>query len=257
MNLQKTNFCCNKYKMYISYNFRPSASPGYWLCGLLPLALIAGYFTTIRNQTQCPDMPVNYKIITIVSVALSIQTISFYIYLYLQAKLYKWLIVFIPFISGTSIFKVFLNESWTWSLIWTLSSTIFYQRCYILVMRNMPMSFTYGEASIIVQGLLLFAINSVLVLNGTMCENASYLFGDLPNLNIIMMVSVWAHILNVYKIQLLIFSVCFTLAFGRLYFIGSFQKFAQTVFVLPINGDFCYWCYTNTRYEAIASSFSI
>lgn len=134
-------------------------------------------------------MPVNYKTITIISVALCIQTMSFFVYLNLQAKLYKWLIVFIPFICGTCIFKVFLNKTWTWSLIWTLSATIFYQRCYILVMRNMPKSFTYGEASILVQGTLLFAINCVLLLEGKLCDNAMLIFGDLPNLNIIMMVS--------------------------------------------------------------------
>ncbi|XP_065369637.1 dolichol kinase [Calliphora vicina] len=166
---------------------RPRASPGYWLCCLLPLALVVGHYTTIRNQTQCPDMPVNYKIVTIISVALCIQTISFFVYLNLQAKLYKWLIVFIPFICGTGIFKVFLNESWTWSLLWTLAATIFYQRCYILVMRYMPMSFTYGEASILVQGILLFAINCMLILNGWLCENAHHVFGDLANLNVIMM----------------------------------------------------------------------
>ncbi|KAM7341650.1 dolichol kinase isoform 2-T2 [Cochliomyia hominivorax] len=166
---------------------RPRASPGYWLCCLLPLALVVGYCTTLKNISQCPEMPVNYKIITTISVALSIQTISFFVYLNLQAKLYKWLIVFIPFICGTCIYKIFLDETWTWSLIWTLSATIFYQRCYILVMRNMPLSFTYGEASILVQGVLLFAINCVLLLNGTLCESANHLFGDLPNLNIIMM----------------------------------------------------------------------
>ncbi|KAI8119065.1 hypothetical protein FF38_02006 [Lucilia cuprina] len=166
---------------------RPRASPGYWLCCLLPLALVVSYCTTIRNQTQCPDMPIKYKIITIISVALCIQTLSFFVYLNLQAKLYKWLIVFIPFMCGTALFKVFLNESWAWSLLWTLAATIFYQRCYILVLRYMPMSFTYGEASILVQGVLLFVVNCALLLNGMVCEKASDIFGDLANLNVIMM----------------------------------------------------------------------
>lgn len=161
----------------------------------------------MRSAADCPELPTNYKIITIISIALAIQTISFFIYLNLQAKLYKWLIIFIPFISGTCISKVFLNATWSWSLLSTLFVTIFYQRCYILIMRNMPRSFTYGEASILVQGVLLFAINSVLILNGRLCETSEPLYGDLPHLNIIMMVS---HI-NSYKMYF-----CFVIPFVHL-----------------------------------------
>lgn len=215
----------------------------------------------MRNSIQCPDMPVNYKIITIISVALCIQTISFFVYLYLQAKLYKWLIVFIPFISGTCIYKIFLNESWTWSLVWTLSATIFYQRCYILVMRNMPKSFTYGEASILVQGVLLFAINCVLVLEGKLCNSAVQLFGDLSNLNIIMMVIFFKlvsinNIINIFIVTFLLL-VCFTMAFDSLYFISSFQNFTKTYIILSFNGNICFGCYISTCYTTFANSFCI
>lgn len=106
----------------------------------------------------------------------------------MQAKLYKWLIVLVPFISGTWIFKVFLNAPWSWSLLWVSLAAIFYQRCYIRIMRDLPMSFTYGEASVLVQGIVLFVINCLLILNGTICEQTTTILGDLANLNIIMMV---------------------------------------------------------------------
>ena len=177
----------NAYFFYNNFN-RSNASPGYWLCCLLPLALVVGYTRSLKEQIQCPDLSINYKIITIISIALCIQTISFFVYLNMQAKLYKWLIVFVPFISGTWIFKVFLNAPWSWSLLWVSLAAIFYQRCYIRVMRDLPMSFTYGEASVLVQGIVLFVINCLLILNGTICGQTTTILGDLTNLNIIMMV---------------------------------------------------------------------
>lgn len=191
--MQKLNNFLQAQQYYGFYFFnnilnRSNASHGYWLCCLLPLALVVGYISTIGNHSQCPDLSTNYKTITIISIALCIQTISFFVYLNMQAKLYKWLIIFIPFISGTWIFKIFLNVSWSWSLLWVSLAAIFYQRCYIRIMRDLPLTFTYGEASVLLQGIILFVINCLLLLNGNICGQTTAILGDLTNLNRIMMV---------------------------------------------------------------------
>lgn len=110
-------------------------------------------------------------------------------YLALQAKLYKWLIVFIPFVGGTCIFKFGLGMNWWLAFVWTLFIDVIFQRCYIQVMRDLPKSFTYGEASILTQGIFLFVMNTLimgyhLIVTEPAKENAN----EMQTLSTIMMV---------------------------------------------------------------------
>ncbi|XP_075166599.1 dolichol kinase [Haematobia irritans] len=167
---------------------RPLASPGYWLCGLLPLAMCVTYWTTTNDPKRCSDIPEHFKLITLTAATICIQNVSFFIYLVLQAKLYKWLIVFVPFVGGACIFKYGLGMTWWLSSLWTVFIDVVFQRCYIQAMRDLPKSFTYGEASILTQGVILFLMNTLisgyrLIIDQPSAEQ----LGDLRTLSTIMM----------------------------------------------------------------------
>lgn len=169
---------------------RPNASPGYWLCCLLPLALGTTYWTTLHDPKRCSDFPEHYKLITLTAFTICIQNISFFIYLTLLAKLYKWLIVFVPFVGGTCIFKFGLGTTWWISLLWTVFIDVIFQRCYIQVMRDLPKSFTYGEASVLTQGILLFVMHTIISGYRLLTDQpTTEELGDLRTLSTIMMVS--------------------------------------------------------------------
>ncbi|XP_013106888.2 dolichol kinase isoform X1 [Stomoxys calcitrans] len=166
---------------------RPNASPGYWLCCLLPLALCTTFWTTLKDPERCSEMPDHFKLITLTSMAICIQNISFFIYLTLQAKLYKWLIVFVPFVGGACIYKYGLGMTWLLSSLWTVFIDVIFQRCYIQVMRDLPKSFTYGEASILTQGVVLFLMNTLIMGYRLIIDQPSNEeLGDLRTLSTIM-----------------------------------------------------------------------
>ncbi|XP_073812626.1 dolichol kinase [Musca autumnalis] len=152
---------------------RPGASPGYWLCCLLPLSLVVTYWKDLHEPQRCSDVPQQYKLITLTALTICIQNISFFLYLLLQAKLYKWLIMFIPFVGGTCLFRFGLGMNWWLAFVWTLFIDVIFQRCYIQVMRDLPKSFTYGEASILTQGIFLFVMNTLIMGYQLVVENTA------------------------------------------------------------------------------------
>lgn len=74
----------------------------------------------------------------------------------------KRIVNLLPGTITTLCFALVYNIMWTTSVISAFLITAFYQQAYIRLMRGLPKTFTFGEAAILVQGLVLFVINAII-----------------------------------------------------------------------------------------------
>ncbi|XP_037952543.1 dolichol kinase [Teleopsis dalmanni] len=138
--------------------YRSNASPGYWLCILLPMAFATRY---MRATSCAPSL--TYDMLSIAAAGMGIESICFFMYMFLNIGLLpKLLISFIPGILTSCLYKVVLAQGWPFGVFWGFGVTFCYQNVYIHIMRGFPRCFSFGEATIIVQGLMLFILNSIL-----------------------------------------------------------------------------------------------
>ncbi|XP_011207982.1 dolichol kinase isoform X3 [Bactrocera dorsalis] len=161
---------------------RPNASPGYWLCLLLPLA----FASNLIHENKCNAQFSTQPILTIAAIGMSIDTLCLFLYIFCKTGLLlKLFISFVPGFITTILYKVLLQQSWSYGLFWGFIITFTYQKTYIRVLRGLPGCFSFGEASILVQGLMLFLLNVILKFFTLLLktENRS----TFEDLNIIMM----------------------------------------------------------------------
>lgn len=167
---------------------RPNASAGYWMCCLLPMALLASNY----RQPIC-SLNFEYKMLTISSLGMCMQSINFFIYLSINSgRLMKFIFIFSPGILTSLLFGVFLQQKFTVCIFWGFFITLLYQFAYIKVLRNFSKCFTFGEASVLIQGLVLFVLNCILQLPLFIWTPPTSEFGQI---NAIMMVDI--NLLNV------------------------------------------------------------
>ncbi|XP_011207975.1 dolichol kinase isoform X2 [Bactrocera dorsalis] len=162
--------------------YLPNASPGYWLCLLLPLA----FASNLIHENKCNAQFSTQPILTIAAIGMSIDTLCLFLYIFCKTGLLlKLFISFVPGFITTILYKVLLQQSWSYGLFWGFIITFTYQKTYIRVLRGLPGCFSFGEASILVQGLMLFLLNVILKFFTLLLktENRS----TFEDLNIIMM----------------------------------------------------------------------
>lgn len=161
---------------------RPNASPGYWLCILLPLA----FASNLLLENKCYGQVSTQPVLTIAAIGMCIETLCFFIYIYSKTGLLlKICIAFVPGFITTLLCKVLLQQSWSYGLIWAFIITFVYQKSYIRVLRGFPGCFSFGEASVLVQGLMLFLLNVILKFFNILLKNENR--STFEDLNIIMM----------------------------------------------------------------------
>uniref|UniRef100_A0A1A9WJ03 dolichol kinase n=1 Tax=Glossina brevipalpis TaxID=37001 RepID=A0A1A9WJ03_9MUSC len=173
-----------------SFVTRSCASSGYWLSGLIPLALASAFcssrFTTY--QTQC-DLPQNYNILTILAIGMFLASLSFFIYLSKKDwdRSWKIILTLIPIPLTTFMIKFIVLTSWLHA--WSLSTIaiIIYQGFYIKILLGFPSSFTFGEACILVQSLILFLFNALMKLYDVIFKGETMIIKDFDRLNLIVM----------------------------------------------------------------------
>lgn len=166
----KSNFFC----------FRPNASNGLWLCTLLPLSYMTN---TWKHKTF---VQFQGKVSTIIAFGLFLQTLvvlsqlrtnsaskskfllslpaaftSFLIWICLNQGLYALTSTTPPSpLYQLSIRSThFLFVAAVFSLFCGTSALLFYGWLYVYLLRVLPQSFTFGEASVVAQGFVLFLLN--------------------------------------------------------------------------------------------------
>ncbi|CAD7087707.1 unnamed protein product [Hermetia illucens] len=140
------------------YETRVNASSGYWLCILLPFAFIINNIRYPKSSSAF-----DYKMTTIVSFGLCLQSIYiFTCILESRSKLLRICLISIPGICTSLFIQIILNQTTAVSVIWGLTTTLTYNYVYFKLLKTLPRSFTYGEASVAAQGLILFLMNGFL-----------------------------------------------------------------------------------------------
>ncbi|XP_016958445.1 dolichol kinase [Drosophila biarmipes] len=146
---------------------RPNAGPGGWLCLLLPLALGV---RLLHDPPKCKDQARMQWILAASAGGMALETLCFFIYAFVKTGiLVKCLVSLLPGVVTSLTFYLLVDTSVTFALIVGFLMTSAYQQIYIYTLRGFGGSFTYGEASVFVQGLVLFAITAIHQLGGFLC----------------------------------------------------------------------------------------
>lgn len=151
---------------------RPSAGDGWWLCHLLSVAYFVNCWRLQKSTTF------EYKFSAILTFGLALQTECIHLNYKIKSRILQFGIYSIAPIATCLLLKVLLNQGKLISIksltnrnrLWYFSDAIFSAFCgvistlsyfalFMFVLRKMPKSFTYGEASVVVQGLVIFLAN--------------------------------------------------------------------------------------------------
>lgn len=145
-------------KLCFDFNFRPNASHGIWLAGLL---FSAFFQTIIRNPKT---IQLNYEVTTVLLLGMFLQTLEvFFTFVREDSKLFMKLATRIaPSIVTNLLLGRVLHQEVVFSIATSLTTQLSFRFIYLSVMRSFPLSFTMGEASIVAQGFIVFIYNSLL-----------------------------------------------------------------------------------------------
>uniref|UniRef100_W8ATC5 dolichol kinase n=2 Tax=Ceratitis capitata TaxID=7213 RepID=W8ATC5_CERCA len=195
---------------------RQNASPGYWLCVLLPIAFISNFV----HGKRCSELDSTQPILAIAAIGMSIENFCLFGFMFRKTDLpRKILIAFVPGLFTTLLYKILLQQFWKYSLLLGFATTFCYQNTYIRILRGLPGCFSYGEAAVLIQGLILFLLNVILKIPDILSQNKNR--SDFAELNVIMMVAL-THLLG----------VCWLLAVAKIFRKPSF--FYTLMFLLLI-----------------------
>ncbi|KAH8253881.1 hypothetical protein KR032_007470 [Drosophila birchii] len=162
---------------------RPNAGLGAWLCLLLPLALGV---RLLHSPPGCQDEAQMQWILTVSAGGMALETLCFFIYAFIKTGiLVKCLVSLLPGVITSLCFCLLADTSLMFALFVGFLMTAAYQQIYIYTLRGFKHSFSYGEASVFVQGLVLFAMSAIHRFSGLFCAG-SWATGDFDQLNMIM-----------------------------------------------------------------------
>lgn len=115
----------------------------------------------------------DYKITTIISFGLLLQTVAIYCKLFREKPsfLFNILTTSIPGIFTSFLVWICLKQTEVFSMICGIGTTLVYNFLYIYVLQKMPKSFTLGEGAVIVQGVTIFLFNAFLQLPSYYMKN--------------------------------------------------------------------------------------
>lgn len=140
---------------------RPLASNGGFLCLLLPIALAISYLHTHTTTPACNTSDAVHRFLIVIAIGTCLRTLCFTLNSCVKTgTLIKSVINFIPGTVTSLCFALQPETSWISSVAAGFLTTTLYQHVYISVLRGFPKSFTFGEAAILVQGLVLFLLNA-------------------------------------------------------------------------------------------------
>lgn len=150
-----------KITMKFVFSCRPNASGGVWLCCLLPFAYLAG---AVNNRASLSD---DYKYSMIIAFGLLLQSIKMYLMLtnfWRKVLAVDLTVQLLPSIVTAALLSVCLHENIAFSAVLSIAALMSYNGVCLYVLKHLPRSFTYGEATIVVQGFVLFLVNVLMKL---------------------------------------------------------------------------------------------
>ncbi|XP_017146467.1 dolichol kinase isoform X1 [Drosophila miranda] len=164
---------------------RPWASSGGWMCFLMPLALASRFL----NAPPCKEQVHLHLMLTVTAAGMCVETLCFFVYFFADTSiLAKCIISLLPGTFTALGFGLCLGTSWLFAVVAGFLMIAGYQHFYVCMMRGFSRCFTYGEASILFQGLMLFVISATYRLYELCSADAdAKTFSDFDRLNLIML----------------------------------------------------------------------
>ncbi|XP_046401463.1 dolichol kinase-like [Ischnura elegans] len=140
---------------------RPGASNGAWLAFLLPSIII---FTVYRESNISPSL----RFAAVISSGLFGASAVFISYLATTEKNVRKFspLFYLPAAITSSMLFFFLEEGISVSLLFGLGATFSYFIGLPVLLERFPHSFTFGEASIVAQAIVIFVLTSITNLVG-------------------------------------------------------------------------------------------
>ncbi|XP_053667452.1 dolichol kinase [Anopheles marshallii] len=139
------------------YKTRPGASPGWWLCCLLPACYAATLWRPYQQDHQ-QHLPRDYKRTVLVTFGLLLQ--SLVIRGSLESRWNRGQAILLTLLVAAfnwGLFTVCLKENVVFASVSGLLPIVLYDKLYFTLLKTIPKSFSYGEAFIVAQGLIVFA----------------------------------------------------------------------------------------------------
>lgn len=145
---------------FFFYKTCRNSSHGLWLSSLLFLAYLQ---TILRNPKT---IQLNYEITTVILFGLMLQSFEIFTrFMGDKQPVYVRVILKItPSCLTAILINQILDQDVMFSLITTISSMLVYHLTLIYILKTMTRSFTFGEATIVVQGFTVFLYNCFLSL---------------------------------------------------------------------------------------------
>ncbi|ALC41611.1 CG8311 [Drosophila busckii] len=137
---------------------RPNAGPGYWLSFLIPFAVATSFEHAKKHGLACAalDYQLN-EVLTGAAWGMGLETLCYFLCEWLKEdSITKTIITLLP-MTFTSLY-LNLQMAPGAAVLFSLVLGILYLRVYKCVLSRLPRTFSYGEASILVQGLFLFVV---------------------------------------------------------------------------------------------------
>ncbi|KAL1117800.1 hypothetical protein AAG570_004115, partial [Ranatra chinensis] len=139
------------YNVY-SFDYRRDASQGVWSSFLLPAAVVLG-------QIKCSSSSSVYT--TVACIASGLLAHSAVTVLRMYGKLTSSKMYVLPCLISTLLLYFFTPEGFSLSIGYGVICTLAYDRLIVPLMKLCPRSFTYGEATVVLQACVLFVASSL------------------------------------------------------------------------------------------------
>lgn len=146
----------------------------------------------------------DYKITTIISFGLLVQTVAWYLRL-LTEKMsiaFNVLATLTPGIFTSFLVWICLKQTEFFSIICGIGTTLFYDFLYFYVLKRLPKSFTLGESAIVMQGITLFVFNAFLQLPSYYMKNGSIPTNELGTMKYILQIGLLGILILITMIHL-------------------------------------------------------
>ncbi|XP_058061969.1 dolichol kinase [Anopheles bellator] len=198
------------------YITRPGISDGWWLCTLLPACYMATVWRNYQHHRQPLHLPEGFKRTVIVTFGLLLHSLA--ICGLVRERLNRRQTVLLLFAYGSLcslLFYVCLGENAVFCVLSGLLPIVFYDRIYFTILRTVPKSFTYGEATIVAQGIVCFVYCTVLQLPRVMIHSTGLHMSQMRIIYFILQVGlagVGLLVVTTYSIRFLRKSVPFWIA---------------------------------------------
>ncbi|XP_026481866.1 dolichol kinase isoform X2 [Ctenocephalides felis] len=138
------------------FKLRPNASFGIWACMLLPVAIILSFWKHQREASLF------YKLNVIAAIGICFINITILYNIAKKSKINTRLTATVAVSLMTScLFWICMRKDWLYSFLYSFGVISTYSLILPICLYSLPLAFTFGEAAICAQGIVLFIFSAI------------------------------------------------------------------------------------------------